>query len=244
MKIQHPLLIPAMAAAFAATALAQDTTKPAPEIPDAPQATAAAMIQPNGPVVVMDTSMGRITCQFFQKQAPVAVANFIALADGSKDWTDPGTKKKQHHKPLYDGTTFHRVIPEFMIQGGDPIGTGMGDPGYTFNDEFDPNLGFDLAGRLAMANSGPNTNGSQFFVTEAPYEAGNGHYTIFGQCDDPSVLVVKTITRVQRDENDKPLTPVTLNKVTIVPEGKALPPAPAGEPQPAASPAPTAAPQP
>jgi peptidyl-prolyl cis-trans isomerase A (cyclophilin A) len=150
----------------------------------------------------------------------------------------------QHHKPLYDGTTFHRVIPEFMIQGGDPIGTGMGDPGYTFNDEFDPNLGFDLAGRLAMANSGPNTNGSQFFVTEAPYEAGNGHYTIFGQCDDPSVLVVKTITRVQRDENDKPLTPVTLNKVTIVPEGKALPPAPAGEPQPAASPAPTAAPQP
>src|ERR1017187_1462926 len=244
MKIQHPLLIPAMAAAFAATALAQDTTKPAPEIPDAPQATAAAMIQPNGPVVVMDTSMGRITCQFFQKQAPVAVANFIALADGSKDWTDPGTKKLRHHKPLYDGTTFHRVIPEFMIQGGDPIGTGMGDPGYTFNDEFDPNLGFDLAGRLAMANSGPNTNGSQFFVTEAPYEAGNGHYTIFGQCDDPSVLVVKTITRVQRDENDKPLRPVTLNKVTIVPEGKALPPAPAGEPQPAApSPAPTAAPQ-
>ncbi len=242
MKIQHSVLIPALAAAFAAAAPAQDTTKPAPEIPDAPQATAAAMIHPNGPMVVMDTSMGRITCQFFQKQAPVAVANFIALADGSKDWTDPGTKKLQHHKPLYDGTTFHRVIPDFMIQGGDPVGTGMGDPGYTFNDELNDNLGFDVAGRLAMANSGPNTNGSQFFVTEAPYETGNGHYTIFGQCDDPSVLLVKTIARVQRDENDKPLTPVTLNKVTIVPEGNALPPVPAGEPQPAApSAAPTAA---
>ncbi len=246
MRFQHFLLIPALSAAFAATMFAQDTTKPAPEIPDAPQATAAAMTHPNGPMVVMDTSMGRITCQFFQKQAPVAVANFIGLAEGTKDWTHPGTKKPQHHKPLYDGTTFHRVIPDFMIQGGDPIGTGEGDPGYTFNDEFDSNLGFDVPGRLAMANSGPNTNGSQFFITEAPYETGDGHYTIFGQCDDTSVLVVKTIARVERDGNDKPLTPVTLNKVTIVPEGQALPPVPAGEPQPAApAPAPAAAaPQP
>jgi peptidyl-prolyl cis-trans isomerase A (cyclophilin A) len=224
MNFKRIVLPPVLAAAFALAALAQDTTKPAQEIPDAPQATAAALVHPNGPTVLMDTSMGRITCQFFQKQAPNAVANFISLAQGTKDWTDPATSKKQHHKPLYDGTTFHRVIPEFMIQGGDPVGTGMGDPGYTFADEFDPNLNFDVPGRLAMANSGPNTNGSQFFITEQAYDSLNQHYTIFGQCDEPSVLVVKTIARVQRDESDKPLVPVVLKKVTIVPEGQPVPP--------------------
>ena len=249
MKLQHALLAPALAAAFAASALAQDSARPAggatEDIPDAPQATAAALIQPNGPSVVMDTSMGRITCQFFQRQAPMAVANFIALAQGTKDWTDPTTKKVQHNKPLYDGTTFHRVIPEFMIQGGDPTGTGMGDPGYVFDDEINPDLNFDVPGRLAMANSGPNTNGSQFFVTEQAYDSLNQHYTIFGQCDEPSVLVVKTIARVERDANDKPVTPVVLKKVTIVPEGQPLPPSPAGEPQPAApAPAPAPAPKP
>ena len=171
----------------------------------------------------MDTSMGRITCQFFQKQAPVAVANFIGLASGTKDWVDPTTQKKMHGKHFFDGTTFHRVIPEFMIQGGDPTGTGSGDPGFSFNDEFDPNLNFDVPGRLAMANSGPNTNGSQFFVTELAQPSLNQHYTIFGQCDDASVNVVKTIARVQRDSSDKPLTPVTLNKVTIVQEGETVP---------------------
>jgi peptidyl-prolyl cis-trans isomerase A (cyclophilin A) len=227
MRFAQVLFAPALAAAFAAAAFAQDTTKPAQEIPDAPQATAAATIHPNGPTVLMDTSMGRITCQFFQKQAPEAVANFIGLAQGTKDWTDPATNKKQHHKPLYDGTTFHRVIPEFMIQGGDPVGTGMGDPGYTFADELDPNLNFDVPGRLAMANSGPNTNGSQFFITEQGYDSLNQHYTILGQCDDPSVAVVKTIARVQRDGNDKPLVSVVLQKVTIVPEGQQVPPVPA-----------------
>jgi len=118
------------------------------------------------------------------------------------------------------------VIPEFMIQGGDPTGTGMGDPGYSFNDEFDPNLNFDRAGRLAMANSGPNTNGSQFFITEQPADFLDQHYTLFGQCDDASVSVVKAIARVPRDANDKPLQPVVLKKVTIVPEGQPLPPAP------------------
>ena len=234
MKFRHSLPTSVIAIALSLGAMAQDTSKPAPDVPDAPQATAAALIHPNGPMVVMDTSMGRITCQFFQQQAPVAVANFIGLATGTKDWTDPATKKVQHHKPLYDGTTFHRVIPGFMIQGGDPLGTGEGDPGYTFDDEFDPSLNFDVPGRLAMANSGPNTNGSQFFITEQAYPTLDQHYTIFGQCDDPSVLVVKTIARVERDSNDKPLTPVTLNKVTIVPEGHALPPLPAGESQPAA----------
>jgi len=187
--------------------------------------------------------MGRITCQFFQKQAPVAVANFIGLATGTKDWTDPATRKVVHHKPFYDGTTFHRVIPEFMIQGGDPLGNGTGDPGYSFNDELDPNLNFDKPGRLAMANSGPNTNGSQFFVTEMGYDSLNQHYTIFGQCDDSSVAVVKTIARVARDSDDKPLTPVVLKKVTIVPEGKPLPPLPPDEQPPAPQPA-AASPQP
>lgn len=237
MKLTHAFLIPSLAAAFATLAIAQDTTKPPAEIPDAPQATAAVLMRPNGPTVVMDTSMGRITCQFFQKQAPNAVANFIALAEGTKDWTDPATTKKQHRKPLYDGTTFHRVIPGFMIQGGDPVGTGMGDPGFAFDDEFDPDLNFDVPGRLAMANSGPNTNGSQFFITEQAYPSLSQHYTLFGQCDDASIEIVKSIARVDRDANDKPLTPVLLKKVTIVREGQPLPPAPATPtPAPAAAP--------
>jgi peptidyl-prolyl cis-trans isomerase A (cyclophilin A) len=186
----------------------------------------------------MDTSMGRITCQFFQKEAPKAVANFIALAEGTKDWTDPQTQKKMHNKPLYDGTIFHRVIPEFMIQGGDPAGTGAGDPGYTFEDEFNPDLNFDVPGRLAMANSGPNTNGSQFFITEVPTEHLNQKHTIFGQCDEPSVTLVKAIARVQRDDNDKPVTPVVLKKVTIVPDGQAVPPNPSAPAQPSTTPQP------
>ena len=226
MRFKYVLFVPALAAFVTAGAVAQDSSKPAQDIPDAPQATAAAMIHPNGPSVVMDTSMGRITCQFFQKQAPNAVANFISLAEGTKDWTDPVTKKKMHQKPLYDGTTFHRVIPEFMIQGGDPAGNGTGDPGYSFADEFDPDLNFDVPGRLAMANSGPNTNGSQFFITEQAFDSLNQHYTIFGQCDDSSLSVVKAIARVQRDSNDKPLVPVVLQKVTIVPEGQPVPPLP------------------
>jgi peptidyl-prolyl cis-trans isomerase A (cyclophilin A) len=231
MNLTQSLLAPALAAVISLSAspltLAQQSTKSAENLPDAPQATEAALIHPNGPTVVMDTSMGRITCQFYQRQAPKAVANFIGLAEGTIDWTDPTTKKKQHNKPLYNGTTFHRVIPEFMIQGGDPTGTGMGDPGYSFNDELNPNLNFDQPGKLAMANSGPNTNGSQFFVTEQAVDSLNQHYTLFGQCDEASVLVVKTIARVERDSQDKPLTPVVLKKVTIVREGQPLPPSPA-----------------
>jgi peptidyl-prolyl cis-trans isomerase A (cyclophilin A) len=223
MKLAHTLLLPALAVAFAASAAAQSASKPAEELPDSPTATAAVLTRPNGPTVVMDTSMGRITCQFFQRQAPKTVANFIALAEGTKDWTDPATNKKQHNKPLYDGTVFHRVIPDFMIQGGDPVGNGMGDPGYKFADEFDPNLGFDVPGRLAMANSGPNTNGSQFFITTVPTEFLNHVHTIFGQCDASGLLVAQAITKVPRDSNDKPLTPVVLKKVTIVPEGQPVP---------------------
>jgi peptidyl-prolyl cis-trans isomerase A (cyclophilin A) len=237
MKLTCKLFASILAVAFAASASAQTTpAKPADDLPDGPQPTAAAMIHPNGPTVVMDTSMGRITCQFYEKQAPKAVATFIGLAEGTIDWTDPVTHKKQHHKRFYDGTVFHRVIPEFMIQGGDPTGTGTGDPGFAFDDEIDPNLNFDTPGKLAMANSGPNTNGSQFFVTEQAYDSLNQHYTLFGQCDDSSVLVVKTIARVERDAQDKPLTPVYLKKVTIVREGQPPPPPPAD----AAAPAPAA----
>jgi peptidyl-prolyl cis-trans isomerase A (cyclophilin A) len=210
--------------------------KPAEELPDGPTPQASAMIHPNGPTVVFDTSMGRITCQFYERQVPKTVANFIALAEGSKDWTDPATHKKMHGKRLYDGTVFHRVIPQFMIQGGDPAGTGMGDPGYTFEDEFDPNLNFDVPGRLAMANSGPNTDGSQFFITEQAYESLNQHYSLFGQCDQDGIEVVKAIARVDRDADDKPTTPVILRKVTIVREGAPIPPSPKAQAAPAAAP--------
>jgi peptidyl-prolyl cis-trans isomerase A (cyclophilin A) len=237
MKITRALFVPSLGVALAALAFAQQSaTKPAEDLPDAPQATAAALIHPNGPTVVMDTSMGRITCQLYEKQAPKSVANFIGLAEGTIDWTNPTTGKKQHHKPYYDGTIFHRVIPEFMIQGGDPVGTGEGGPGYSFDNEVDPNLNFDQPGRLAMANTGePNSNGSQFFVTEQAYDFLNQKYTLFGQCDESSVLVVKTIARVERDDHDKPLTPVVLKKVTIVREGQPMPPLPAAAPQPAPS---------
>jgi peptidyl-prolyl cis-trans isomerase A (cyclophilin A) len=166
--------------------------------------------------------MGRITCKLFDKEAPKATASFIGLAEGTKDIIEPSTGAKSR-KRFYDGTTFHRVIPGFMIQGGDPSATGMGDPGYYFNDEFTPGLNFDVPGRLAMANSGPNTNGSQFFVTEAAYPSLDQHYTIFGQCDPASVVTVASIARVERNAQDKPLTPVVLKKVTIVREGESMP---------------------
>ncbi len=196
-------------------------------LPDSPDTQVQPAPQPTGPAVLFDTSMGRMTCKLFDKQAPEAVANFVGLAQGTKDWTDPATKQKMHRKPYFDGTTFHRVIPQFMIQGGDPLGTGEGDPGYMFNDEFDSALNFDVAGRLAMANSGPNTNGSQFFITEVPADFLNQKYTIFGQCDDASVEVVKSIARVNRDSNDKPIEAVVLKKVTVIPAGQPVPPAPA-----------------
>jgi peptidyl-prolyl cis-trans isomerase A (cyclophilin A) len=213
-------------------------------LPDDPATTAhiEAPIAPDGPTAVFDTTMGRMTCGLYTKEAPVAVANFIGLATGAKGFTDPVTHKKVHGKHFYNGTTFHRVIPGFMIQGGDPTGTGTGDAGFFFNDEIDPNLTFNVAGRLAMANSGPNTNGSQFFVTVAPQPSLDQHYTIFGQCDPASVLVAESITQVPRDSQDKPVDPVYLTKVTIVQPGQPLPPAPTPSTPPAAATAPTPAP--
>lgn len=213
------------------------TTPPAADLPDSPNANVPVEPQPTGPTAVFDTSMGQMRCRLFSQEAPNAVANFIGLATGKKDWTNPTTKQLEHGVPLYNGTIFHRVIPGFMIQGGDPTGTGMGDPGYLFPDEIVPNLTFDVPGRLAMANSGPNTNGSQFFITVQPYPSLTGNYTIFGQCDSSSVNVANAIADVERDSNDKPLTPVTLNKVTIVPAGQPVPAPPAAVP---AAPAPAA----
>jgi len=172
------------------------------------------------PTAVIETTMGNLRCKLFPKEAPKTVANFIGLADGTKDWTDPATGQTKHGAPLYSGTIFHRVIPGFMIQGGDPLGTGTGDPGYKFADEIVPSLTFDRPGRLAMANAGPGTNGSQFFITEVPTPHLNGHHTIFGQCDEASVDLVKKIARVPRNARDMPTTPVRINKIVIVKAAK------------------------
>src|SRR3989339_1917669 len=161
----------------------------------------------------IDTSMGKIVCELFPKQAPVTVNNFVDLAKGTKEWTDPASGEKVK-KPLYDGTIFHRVIPDFMVQGGDPLGMGIGGPGYRFEDEFVDTLKFDQPGRLAMANSGPGTNGSQFFITVAPTEWLNNHHTIFGQVIEGQD-VVNAISMVKRGQNDKPVEPVVIEKVTI-----------------------------
>lgn len=178
--------------------------------------TGAAQTGPANPRAIIDTTAGKLTCTLFPDKAPIGVANFIGLADGTKDWTNPVTHAKKHGVPLYDGTICHRVIPEFMIQCGDPAGNGMGDPGYSFKNETSPDLKFDRPGRLAYANGGPDTNGSQFFITEVPYPSLNGGYTIFGQCDAASVALVKQIARMPRDANDKPNNPVKIKHISII----------------------------
>ena len=196
--------------------LAQTTsTKPATAAKPATSATGASK-----PTAIIDTTAGKMTCTLFPDKAPIGVANFIGLASGTKDWKNPSRATK-HGVPLYDGTIFHRVIPEFMIQGGDPAGTGSGpDPVTPFKNETSPDLLFDKAGRLAYANAGPNTNASQFFITEVPFTGEqakilNGHYTIFGQCDDPSVALVKQIAAMSRDANDRPYRPIKINHISI-----------------------------
>ncbi len=167
-----------------------------------------------GEYAIIYTSMGNIVCRLLPHLAPKAVANFVGLARGTKPWANPVTGKTMH-SPLYSGTTFHRVIPGFMIQGGDPEGTGEGSPGYQFEDEIAPNQSFDKPGILAMANSGPNTNGSQFFITVAPATHLNGHYSIFGEVVSGQD-VADSISQVPTDpENNKPLTPVKIVRITI-----------------------------
>jgi peptidyl-prolyl cis-trans isomerase A (cyclophilin A) len=161
-----------------------------------------------------DTSLGTIVVRLFPKDAPETVANFVGLATGEKPWKHPRDGKSKTGVPLYDGTVFHRVIPEFMIQGGDPLGTGTGGPGYTFKDEFDSGRKFDKPGLLAMANAGPGTNGSQFFITEVPTSHLNNHHTIFGEVVS-GMDVVKNIAHAKGDRQNRPATAITLNSIKI-----------------------------
>src|SRR5437763_11290862 len=175
---------------FSLAAGAQSKPKStAPSDTKAAQSTAPAK---TATTAIFHTTAGDLTCELFPSNAPKTVKNFIGLANGTKEWTDPQNGQKTT-RPLYDGTIFHRVIPGFMIQGGDPLRQGTGGPGYEFEDEFESSLTFDRPGRLAMANSAPNTHGSQFFITEVPTPHLNGMHTIFGQCDDASVELVTQI---------------------------------------------------
>ena len=161
-----------------------------------------------------DTSEGKIVCRLFEKEAPKTVANFVELAEGKREWTHPVTRKKSTDR-LYDGTIFHRVIPNFMVQGGDPAGTGYGGPGYKFEDETKGSpYKFDKPGKLAMANAGPNTNGSQFFITVAPTPWLTGNHTIFGEVVE-GMDVVNKIVNVPRNAQDKPNKDVTIKSVKI-----------------------------
>ena len=159
------------------------------------------------------TSRGPVVVRLYPDHAPKTVRNFVDLAEGTKEWTNPVTRQSGQAK-LYDGTIFHRVIPDFMIQGGDPLGTGTGGPGYKFADEVHPDLAFDRPYLLAMANAGPGTNGSQFFITVAATPWLNGKHTIFGEVID-GVDVIKAITQVPTAPGDRPVTPVVLQSVTI-----------------------------
>lgn len=165
-------------------------------------------------LAVMKTTLGEITCELFPHLAPATVLNFVALAEGTKDWTDPATGEKVR-RPLYDGTKFHRVIKGFMVQGGDPLGTGRGGPGYTFPDEVWPNVRFDRPGVLAMANAGPDTNGSQFFITDSKPAHLNMRHTIFGLCD---LETVRKMVEVETagPERSTPAKDIVLQKMTIV----------------------------
>ncbi len=159
------------------------------------------------------TSEGTVQVRLLPDYAPKTVRNFVELAEGTREWTDPRTRQHTAER-LYDGTIFHRVIPGFMIQGGDPLGTGTGGPGYRFADEFHPDLRFDRPYLVAMANAGPGTNGSQFFITVAPTPHLNGRHTIFGEVVEGSD-VVERISQVKTGRNDRPAQDVVLESVTI-----------------------------
>ena len=171
------------------------------------------MTRPAGTYAIFETSLGNITCKLFEKEAPKTVANFVGLAEGAKEFTDARTGQKAK-RPFYDGLVFHRVIPKFMIQGGCPLGTGTGDPGYRFEDEFHPSLQHDKPGKLSMANAGPGTNGSQFFITVAATPWLDNHHTIFGEVIEGQDVAAK-ISQVMRDRSDRPLEAITLRKVRI-----------------------------
>ena len=198
-------------------------TEPAPgeatlTVPPAP-APAVPAPDPTGPTAIIETNKGALTCKLFSKEAPVGVANFIGLAQGTKPYKSPTAHTEVRGKHFYDGLTFRRVIPDFMIQNADMPGDpeGGGDIGFHFSNEIVPGLTFDRPGRLAYANSGPGTNASEFFITEHPNHRLDGNYTIFGQCDDASVKLVESIAHVPRDAHNRPITPVVISHITIQP---------------------------
>ena len=166
-----------------------------------------------GTYAVFDTSEGTIVARLFEKEAPKTVANFVGLAEGTKEFTNERTGQKEK-RPFYDGLIFHRVIPDFMIQGGCPHGSGMGGPGYKFADEFASGLKHSKPGKLSMANSGPNTNGSQFFITVAATPWLDNRHTIFGEIVEGQEVADK-ISKTPRDSNDRPKAPITINHVKI-----------------------------
>jgi peptidyl-prolyl cis-trans isomerase A (cyclophilin A) len=223
------LAIPALvcAAALGLSAQISSTTQTA-FASQAHNTAAVAPKAPSYPKAIFNTTAGQITCTLFPDKAPVTVENFIGLATGTKDWINPASGTTMKGKRLYDGTIFHRVIPGFMIQGGDPLGNGAGGPGYKFKNE-NSDLRFDKPGRLAMANAGRNTNGSQFFITVStrPLYQLDGGYTIFGQCGDLNVVNAianaPTTYNPGSGEQSKPINPVKITKITILKPGQATP---------------------
>ncbi|HVP45852.1 MAG TPA: peptidylprolyl isomerase [Bryobacteraceae bacterium] len=194
------------------------------QTPEAPKAEEAKPARENGLYAVMTTSQGVITLRLFEKEAPITVRNFTGLVRGTKDFRDPKTGQMVK-RPFFTGVTFHRVIPGFMIQGGDPTASGMYDAGYTIPDEFVPTLKFDVTGRLAMANTGePHTGSTQFFITDGTPQHLNGKHTIFGQVVEGQDVVTK-IANVPRGADDKPKTPVKILSIKL--ERVGPPPAPA-----------------
>ena len=208
------------------TACKKDEPAATPAAPKAvkPSVPAAQAADPNGweakalagkdIYAVMKTNLGDITLRLFSKDAPKTVANFVGLASGERQWKNPATGEMKTNTPLYNGTIFHRVIEGFMIQGGDPLGVGMGGPGYKFEDEFQSGRTFDKPGILAMANSGANTNGSQFFITTSVPSHLNNRHTIFGEVIK-GYEVVQTIERVPKGPMDKPVQPVSIQSIQL-----------------------------
>jgi peptidyl-prolyl cis-trans isomerase A (cyclophilin A) len=225
MRIDNILLLAMCGFAATVALTAQASQAPPAQPTKAAAATPATTTPPappreNGLYATVVTSMGNITLRLYEKESPLTVKNFIELSRGRKEWTDPQTRQRVK-RPLYTGAIFHRVIPGFMIQGGDPTGTGMGGTD-VIPDEFDPSLSFDTPGKLAMANAGPGTGSCQFFITEVPTPHLNGKHTIFGQVLEGQDLVGK-IARVPVGQNDKPTTPVKILRTTFLRVGPGAP---------------------